>query len=153
MEIDNECHNCKYDNLGESDQPCKMCIETEDDYEYWEPMPGNDQRPIYSINNYQRDALRTAGMETQSVKFSNFGLGLSGEAGEVTDYIKKVLYHGHKLEKSVLCKELGDVMWYIAALADAAGLTLEEVARVNIDKLRTRYPDGFSHERSVNRNE
>ena len=120
---------------------------------YGRNRDGVVNKPVYSINNYQRDALRTAGMETQSVKFSNFGLGLSGEAGEVTDYIKKVLYHGHKLEKSVLCKELGDVMWYIAALADAAGLTLEEVARVNIDKLRTRYPDGFSQERSVNRNE
>ena len=122
-------------------------------YSEWIPRKGEDQRPIYSLEGYQRDALRTAGIETQAVKFSNFALGLSGEAGEVTDYIKKVLYHGHKLDKSVLCKELGDVMWYIAALADAAGLTLEKVARVNIDKLRARYPDGFSQEKSINREE
>jgi len=106
---------------------------------------------IYSLNGYQIAAMRTAGQTNKIYRYGNFALGIAGEAGEVADYIKKVLYHGHPIDKDKLCKELGDVLWYIATLAENAGLTLEEVARANIDKLWARYPDGFSTERSINR--
>jgi len=123
----------------------------------WMPIEeykiSEDQRPIYSLEGYQRDAMRTAGMENQIYRYGNFALGIAGEAGEVADYIKKVLYHGHVMDEEVLCKELGDVLWYVTTLASTAGLTLEEVARKNIEKLRKRYPDGFSQEKSINREE
>lgn len=80
-------------------------------------------------------------------------LGISGEAGEVTDYIKKVAFHGHELDKDKLVKEIGDVLWYAALLADTIGINLEEIAIRNIDKLKIRYPEGFSHENSINRKE
>ena len=52
-----------------------------------------------------------------------------------------------------MIEELGDVLWYCAELACGLGVTLEEVAMKNIGKLRRRYPEGFSAERSINREE
>lgn len=102
---------------------------------------------------YQQLAERTANSAsgTRLMRLANFGMGLAGEAGETCDLLKKVVFHGHELDKSVLCKELGDVLWYVATLATTAGLTLEEVAWANVEKLRKRYPGGFSEEKSRNR--
>lgn len=109
------------------------------------------------FNEYQQLAERTAnmdhtnGMTIRDYRLTNFGLGISGEAGEVTDHIKKIVFHGHKLDKDNIKKELGDVLWYVATLATTVGLDLEEIAVANIEKLMKRYPDGFSQEKSVNR--
>jgi len=103
-------------------------------------------------NEYQELAARTAGQfKSDNEAFCNWALGLAGEAGEVADYLKKVIFHGHELDREVLKKELGDVSWYLALTAKQAGLTLEEVMEHNIAKLKARYPEGFSSERSVNR--
>ena len=50
-----------------------------------------------------------------------------------------------------IAKELGDICWYIAEAATAIGYSLEDIMQMNIDKLRKRYPEGFSAERSINR--
>lgn len=105
---------------------------------------------------YQKYAERTANggrNGTKLMRFANFGMGLAGEAGETCDMLKKVVFHGHELDKQELCKELGDVMWYVATIATTAGLTLEEIAWKNVEKLKKRYPDGFSEEMSRNREE
>ena len=65
--------------------------------------------------------------------------------------IKKLTAHGHDIPPVELADELGDVLWYLAEAASACGLTLDEIARQNVDKLRARYPEGFSQERSRNR--
>lgn len=78
-------------------------------------------------------------------------LGIAGEGGEVADLIKKAEYHGHVLKPVEVAKELGDLLWYIATMADGIGWTLSDVARLNVEKLRARYPDGFDQERSQNR--
>lgn len=83
----------------------------------------------------------------------NGALGLVGEAGEVAELVKKHLFHGHALDRQALMAELGDVLWYVARLAAALGISLGDVAALNIDKLQRRYPDGFSPERSRNRPE
>lgn len=102
------------------------------------------------LNAYQVAALRTDVLDRpQRERLSNHALGLAGEAGEAVDLVKKHLHHGHALDLERLKGELGDVLWYVAALADAAGLTLEEVAQHNVEKLRARYPDeGFDPARS-----
>lgn len=71
-------------------------------------------------------------------------LGLAGEAGEVADLLKKHVHHHKPLDRGALVKELGDVLWYLAFLCEANGITLEEVASANAEKLRARYPDGFT---------
>ena len=78
-------------------------------------------------------------------------LGLCGESGEVSDYIKKWKFQGHDLNKDKLLNELGDVCWYIAVLAKALETDLETVMNLNIKKLKNRYPNGFEAERSINR--
>jgi NTP pyrophosphatase (non-canonical NTP hydrolase) len=83
----------------------------------------------------------------------NGSLGLTGEAGEVADSIKKVIFHGHKMDRDGLVKELGDVCWYLALLCHAIDVPLEEVMSQNIEKLKKRYPDGFSETASINRTE
>ena len=81
----------------------------------------------------------------------NGALGLTGEAGEVSDMIKKYIFHGHDLDRDDLVKELGDVCWYVALISRAIGVNLEDVMSLNIEKLKKRYPEGFSEEASINR--
>ena len=103
-------------------------------------------------NEYQKLAVRTANKNLNFAEQLQDGcLGLTGEAGEAADMVKKALYHGAPLDIEKLVKELGDVMWYIAFLSDALGCPLEEVMSINIEKLKTRYPEGFSAEASAAR--
>jgi NTP pyrophosphatase (non-canonical NTP hydrolase) len=104
------------------------------------------------MDEYQQLALRTAGhREDRQQVLTYTALGLTGESGEVAEMIKKAFYHGHALEREKLSKELGDVLWYLAVMASGLGLSLDRIASENIDKLRARYPDGFSEEHSRNR--
>lgn len=115
-----------------------------------------------TFNEYQELARRTSNYKNVvaslaphftrvNAAMSMAALGLAGEAGEVVDYLKKVIHHGHDLDREKLAKELGDVLWYVAETASTAGITLDEIAVKNIDKLAKRYPEGFSTERSQNR--
>lgn len=111
----------------------------------------------YDFTIYQNQAVRTFNGDNnklnEEAKLSLCGLGLAGESGELADYIKKVLYHGKPLDRDHIIKELGDILWYISILATVLGEPLENIAMRNIEKLKSRYPDGFSHEASNNRNE
>ncbi len=71
-------------------------------------------------------------------------IGLAGEAGEVADLIKKGIFHQHGLDLVKMEKELGDVLWYVAALCTTLGLDMSAIMQANIDKLRVRYPNGYS---------
>ena len=109
-----------------------------------------------TINEYQKEALRT---DSGKITLANEGrltnglMGLNGEAGEAIDILKKHLFQGHELDCEHLAKELGDVAWYLAVTADALGYTLEEILAMNVQKLRARYPDGFDSDKSVHRKE
>lgn len=103
-------------------------------------------------NEYQAAALRTANKDlSQMEQLQNGVMGLTGEAGECADLLKKHLFQGHKLDKDHLAKELGDVAWYLSVSANALGYELEEVFQMNIDKLKARYPEGFDPDLSVHR--
>lgn len=104
------------------------------------------------FKQYQAEAKRTM-KESRSFEsdVTEYAMGASGEIGEVIDYLKKVLFHGHDFDVNEVKKELGDVLWYVAALATVTSIDLEEVAQMNLEKLRIRYPDGFSAANSVKR--
>lgn len=103
------------------------------------------------LNEYQELASRTANDHMDAL--TNYGLGITGESGEVADIIKKHMFHGHGLDYNEMLKELGDVLWYVSNIARECGFSLETVAVNNVNKLKRRYPEGFSTERSVNRSE
>ena len=104
-------------------------------------------------NTYQQAALRTAGTPYLDDLLMNGVMGLNGEAGECIDMVKKHLFQGHPLDTSKLAEELGDVAWYLAVTARAIDYDLETILKMNVQKLKERYPDGFDEERSNNRKE
>ncbi len=104
------------------------------------------------INEYQKLAMTTKNPEVTGEKMLTNGvMGLCGEAGEVIDLVKKHLFHGHVLDREKLIDELGDVAWYLAECATALEIPLEEILERNIEKLKARYPAGFSSQRSIKR--
>lgn len=103
-------------------------------------------------NDYQKLAMITLNKKLDKKEIlTNSVMGLCGESGEACDIVKKHLFHGHELDRESLIKELGDVAWYLAEAAFALDIELDEVLAKNIEKLRKRYPEGFSSERSINR--
>ncbi len=108
--------------------------------------------PELTLDQYQELAGRTAGAGKAGQQRQIIAaLGLAGEAGEFANLIKKMAAHGHPTPPEALADELGDVLWYLAEAATACGLSLDQIAQQNVGKLKARYPDGFSEERSRNR--
>lgn len=93
------------------------------------------------LNSYQVRSRQTAVYPAETGLLYT-ALGLCGEAGEVAEKVKKMLRDdgGHLSDdrRAAIAAELGDVLWYAANLAAELGLTLEDVARRNLDKLADR---------------
>ena len=88
------------------------------------------------MNEYQKAAKKTAIYPTVwSVVYP--AMGLASEAGEVAGKVKKMMRDGEH-DRLAIAKELGDVLWYVAVLASDLGYTMEEVARMNQNKLTDR---------------
>ncbi|MBQ3322356.1 MAG: nucleoside triphosphate pyrophosphohydrolase family protein [Firmicutes bacterium] len=119
-------------------------------------------------NEYQKLAMRTndgestyricAAFASHDAEYDMGGIvmatmGLSGEVGELTDMIKKWIFHDSGMDITHAKKELGDIMWYIACMAESFGWSLDEIMQLNVDKLKARYPDGFNVERANHRTE
>lgn len=104
---------------------------------------------------YQNESKKTALYPNVGKNFVYPTLGLAGEAGEVSEKIKKVLRdkQGMLDETTVteLQKELGDVLWYVAQLSSELGLNLDDVAQFNIEKLRSRQERNQLHGSGDNR--
>ena len=104
-----------------------------------------------TLNEYQELAQRTANKTlSPDDHLFNAMLGLAGETGECCDLVKKCFFQDGRDIRDKLKDELSDVMWYLAEAASAMGWTLDEIAQHNVEKLRKRYPDGFSAEQSMN---
>ena len=107
-----------------------------------------------TINEYQKLAMTTLNPDLDKKDvLINGVMGLCGESGEAIDIVKKHLAQGHELDRAHLIKELGDIAWYLAEVATVLDVELEEVLVQNIEKLKARYPEGFSVEKSLNRTE
>lgn len=104
------------------------------------------------VNDYQKKALETA-IYPNPIIYPT--LGLTGEAGEVADKVKKVLRDNNSVftdeKKKEIAKEIGDVMWYCATLSHDLGYSLEEICEMNYEKLKSRKERGMLHGNGDNR--
>lgn len=96
---------------------------------------------IRSFVRYAADVARTM-PPASPVALAIYALGLVGECGEVTEPLKKHLRDGRAIDREHLALELGDVLFYLTAIATTFGITLEEIATANVAKCRERYPNG-----------
>lgn len=132
--VERECVHCQTGNC-----PYRISQNTEQD----------EIMKHYAFDKYQKYAMRTANPTCKTLP--NAALGLTGEAGEVADFIKKYLYQGHEFDGERIKKELGDVLWYIALMCEVINTSIDEVAEINIRKLVERYPNGFNFKDSRER--
>lgn len=132
---------------------------------------GTDWHASITMDDYQSKALSTAaidkdgplagmqlgiltlGLSGESAEFLELAMAMAVRSGKFADYMKKVLGHGHDLDREKVVKELGDVLWYVAMIAEMVDIPLSEVAETNNKKLANRYPNGFESEKSINRTE
>ena len=105
-------------------------------------------------NEYQILAERTMSLKDRDMEVcKNHALhGMVGEIGEIHSIYQKE-YQGHKIDEEHLKKEVGDLLWFVAEFCTSMGWELEDVMKLNIEKLRNRYPKGFDSEKSLNRSE
>lgn len=114
-----------------------------------------DEIREHDADIYQLDVLKYA-PDYQHYKLNVLyaAIGMCGEAGEVSELVKKYEYHGHAVDTEHLARELGDVLWYVSYMANLFGYSLSKIMAMNQEKLAKRYPDGkFDAERSRNRKE
>lgn len=146
---------------------CKECRRDQFEKAKFRPM---------TLEEYQKEALQMERPKVSSIDFNKImklfsvlgipnnidesislprlseGLmGLNGESGEAIDILKKALFQGHKLDREHLARELGDVAWYLVQAADSIGYSFEDICKMNIKKLKERYPDGFDMNKSIHR--
>lgn len=96
------------------------------------------------FRDYQRQVMRGMLVTPTTDRVAHAALGLTGEAGEVADIVKKSQYKDGSLDEAHLKEELGDVLWYLTYLAGHHGWTLEDLARDNNRKLCIRRPDQYT---------
>ncbi len=98
-----------------------------------------------TFDDYQKAAVATA-IYPDDLKLIYPAIGLAGETGEVMEHIKKTIRDNNRQltedRRHALAKELGDVLWYMANLAEDAGLSLADIARQNIEKVNSRKARG-----------
>jgi NTP pyrophosphatase (non-canonical NTP hydrolase) len=96
-----------------------------------------------NFNQYQKEALKTA-IFPPEMAITYPALGLAGETGEVMEKIKKMYRDNLSFDtvRHQMAAELGDVLWYVAVLADAFDIPLQDIVTANVMKLRSRYDRG-----------
>ena len=105
---------------------------------------------VYRIQELEGEEFPTERLLTAAV-------GMSAEAGEFTEVVKKIIFQGKPVTDENLFhlkRELGDIMWYVAQACIGLNVSLDEVIEMNVDKLKSRYPGGeFDVHQSENRKE
>ena len=97
------------------------------------------------LDVFQEEALRSMRNDLPYEAIcSNMCMGLAGETGETVDIFKKHIYQGKDLDINDVIEEIGDILWYIANLCNVNKITMKECMESNVEKLRKRYPNGFS---------
>ena len=108
-----------------------------------------------TFEEYQKETSKTAIYPKVGEDFVYPALGLAGETGEVFEKIKKLFRDkGGKIDdefKTSISKELGDILWYLSQLCTELGISLEEVVKMNVEKISTRYEKEMIHGSGDNR--
>ena len=106
------------------------------------------------IDTYIEDAKRTEsllsieGLSEKQIRLIHAQMGIQTESAEFTDALKKHIFYGKKLDEVNLREEIGDMLWYIAIALDCLDSNFETEMKINIDKLKARYPEKFSEEKA-----
>ncbi len=96
-----------------------------------------------SIDAYQRSTranMDRTSADTHRDRLAMLALGLTGEAGETVELVKKHLWHDKRNIRARALEEMGDTLWYLVRLADELGFTMTEIMTANQHKLAERYP-------------
>ena len=102
------------------------------------PDPAN----VATLDGYQAEARRTINRAlSDEFRLLDAAAGLAEEAGEVLSHVRKHVMRGRALDREAVALELGDALWCLTVVADTLGISLDDVARLNVEKLRSRYPD------------
>jgi NTP pyrophosphatase (non-canonical NTP hydrolase) len=102
-------------------------------------------------NEYQAQAARTINLQLNDYETQMHSLhGMAAELGEIHALFQKK-FQGHEVDEEKLKEEAGDLIWNFCEFLTSRGLQLDDVMESNIEKLRKRYPDGFSEWRSKHR--
>ncbi len=99
--------------------------------------------------NYQPVVDRLA--DDKMARLIHYSLGLATEAGELQDAVKKYIAYGKSLDVTNLKEEVGDLLWYIARICTLYGWDMKDVMEININKLKSRYPEKFTEENAISR--
>ena len=129
-------------------------VDTQKYVEFVDAVTSNESKNYYDFA--QRIAiLQEEGFPTE--RLLTAAVGMSAEAGEFTEIIKKIIFQGKPVNEENLFhlkRELGDIMWYVAQACIGLDISLDEVMEMNVEKLKSRYPGGeFDVHYSENRKE
>jgi len=122
---------------------------------YVEFVDTTTSKPSKNFEDFQSriQDLEQQGFYTE--RMLTAAVGMSAEAGEFTEIVKKIIFQGKPVNEENLFhlkRELGDIMWYVSQACLGLDISLEEVIQMNFEKLNARYPEGaFTIERSENR--
>lgn len=104
-----------------------------------------------NIEEYSVLAMRTADLSNSPVLHA--AMGMAGEAGEVMDIVKKMVFYKKPMERERLLEEIGDQIWYTNLMIQALESSWSAVLEANIAKLEARYPDlRFDPEKAISQN-
>ena len=122
---------------------------------YVEFVDTTTSNPSKSYRDFTERLLTLEEQGFPTERLMTAAVGMSAEAGEFTEIVKKMVFQGKPVNDENLFhlkRELGDIMWYVSQACLGLDISLEEVIQMNFEKLSARYPEGsFSIDRSENR--
>lgn len=108
-----------------------------------------------NFNDYQKEADSTAMYPNRGHNYVYPVIGLAGETGEISEKFKKIIRDKNGViseeDKKEIAKEMGDVLWYLSQICTELGIEFEDVAQMNIEKLKSRKERGVIHGNGDNR--
>lgn len=106
---------------------------------------------VESVSDFCRGAGRTAKRVDFTFDLLHAALGLTSEAGEFADAVKKNVVYGKPLDKENLIEELGDLLWFTSLACDVLNVDMAFVMEENIKKLQKRYPEKYTDFHAISR--